>query len=145
MKRSPESPTIPPSGYPPWPPDPDLSEGRRSYTTPWDTIRHQLIFNAEKVAGEPEPKRADVWNFLPSFGDEKQWQMIHNMPLRAYLQGLPYWGFHFDLRSTLFTSRCFHALKAARLTGLIENTAERSSQHSEEPPYNPWEMIGHID
>jgi hypothetical protein len=107
--------------------------------------RHQLFFNEDKVAGEPEPKRADVSNFLPSFGREKLWQMIHNMPLRAFLQGLPYWGFHFNLSSTLFNSQCFHALKAARLTGLIENTAERSSQHSEQPPYNPWELIGHID
>ncbi len=107
--------------------------------------RHRLFFNADKVAGEPEPKRADVWNFLPSFGDEKQWQMIHNMPLRAFLQGLPYWGFHFSLISPFFTSRCFHALKAARLTGLIENTAESEYQHYEQPPYNPWELIGHID
>jgi len=107
--------------------------------------RHQLFFNADKVAGEPEPKRADVWNFLPTFGDEIQWQMIHNAPLRAYLQGLPYWSFHFDLRSSLFTSRCFNALKAARLTGLIENTVADRIQHYAEPPYNPWELIGHID
>lgn len=107
--------------------------------------RHRLFFNKDQVEGKPEPKRTHVWNFSPSFGDEIQWQMIHNMPLRAFLQGLPYWGFHFRLLSPLFTSRCFHALKAARLTGLIENTAERSSQHSEEPPYNPWESIGHID
>jgi hypothetical protein len=107
--------------------------------------RHQLFFNEDKVAGEPELKRADVWNFLPSFGDEIQWQMIHNAPLRACLQGLPYWGFHFSLISPIFTNPCFHALKAARLTGLIENTAESRYQHSEQPPYNPWELIGHID
>jgi hypothetical protein len=107
--------------------------------------RHRLFFNKDHVAGKPEPKRAHVWNFLPVFGGEVQWEMIHNAALRAYLQGLPYWGFHFDLISTLFTSRCFHALKAARLTGLIENTAARSSQHYAEPPYNPWESIGHID
>ncbi|MCA3503328.1 MAG: hypothetical protein IOD05_08785 [Rhodobacter sp.] len=107
--------------------------------------RHQLIFNAEKVAGEPEPKSALVWNFNHPSGDKVQWQLIHNAALRAYLQGLPYWGFHFNLRSTLFTSRCFHALKAARLTGLIENTATDRVQHYEQPPYNPWEMIGHID
>jgi hypothetical protein len=71
--------------------------------------------------------------------------MIHNAPLRACLQGLPYWGFHFSLISPIFTNPCFHALKAARLTGLIENTAESRYQHSEQPPYNPWELIGHID
>jgi hypothetical protein len=107
--------------------------------------RHQLFFNADKVEGKPEPKRALVWNFNHPSGDEVQWEMIHNAALRAYLQGLPYWGFHFNLRSTLFTSRCFHALKAARLTGLVENTAESVYQHYEQPPYNPWELIGHID
>jgi hypothetical protein len=107
--------------------------------------RHRLFFNNDKVAGKPEPKRADVWNFLPVFGNEGQWELIHNAALRAYLQGLPYWGFHFNLRSTLFTSRCFHALKAARLTGLVENTATDRVQHYEQPPYNPWELIGHID
>ena len=107
--------------------------------------RHRLFFNKDKVAGKPEPKRAAVWNFLPVFGDEGQWELIHNAALRAFLQGLPYWGYKLRLNSPLFTSRCFHALKTARLTGLIENTAERSSQHSEQPPYNPWESIGHID
>jgi hypothetical protein len=107
--------------------------------------RHRLFFNKDQVAGKPEPKRTHVWNFLPVFGDEVEWEMIHNAALRAYVQGLPYWGYNFLLRSPIFTRQCFHALKVARLTGLIENTAERSSQHSEQPPYNPWESIGHID
>ncbi len=107
--------------------------------------RHRLFFKKDNVEGEPEPKRADVWNFLPVFGDEGQWELIHNAALRAHLQGLPYWGYNFRLTCPIFTSRCFHALKAARLTGLIENTAARSSQHYAEPPYNPWESIGHID
>ena len=107
--------------------------------------RHRLFFKKDKVEGEPEPKRAAVWNFSHTSGGEVQWEMIHNAALRAFLQGLPYWGFHFSLISPIFTSRCFHALKAARLTGLIENTAESVYQHYEQPPYNPWELIGHID
>ncbi len=107
--------------------------------------RHRLFFKKDKVEGEPEPKRAAVWNFSHPSGSEVQWEMIHNAALRAFLQGLPYWGNNFRLTCPIFTSQCFHALKAARLTGLIENTAESRYQHSEEPPYNPWESIGHID
>ena len=107
--------------------------------------RHRLFFKEDKVEGEPEPKRAAVWNFSHPSGGEVQWEMIHNAALRAFLQGLPYWCYNFRLDAPIFTSRCFHALKAARLTGLIENTAAESSQHYAEPPYNPWELIGHID
>ena len=111
--------------------------------------RHRFEFSSAKIDGEMEPRKSDVWDFdLPS-GSYVQWQMIHNGALRAFLQNLPFWGFELKMQSPVFSRRCFHALKAARLTGLVECTAANFDKNSEALPYNwsdyPWEIIGHID
>ena len=50
----------------PWPPDPDLSEGRRSYTAPWDTIAADPMTPMPAVLPVPASRPdCGAW-FLPA-------------------------------------------------------------------------------
>jgi hypothetical protein len=70
--------------------------------------------------------------------DHAVWELHHDPAVRAMLRPVPFWVWRVHFGHIVFNAPTFAALKAAKLTGLVENTVtDRLDRKS-------WENVGHI-
>jgi hypothetical protein len=101
--------------------------------------RHQFRYaKLKKPKGIPKMELPFSWSFVTSYPEHCAWEMTHRAEVRAILEPLPFWIFGLRFGRPTYNAATFAALKAEKLTGLVENTAEDSTERKS------WENIGHI-
>lgn len=101
--------------------------------------RDRLYFDEPSWALEERVKHVKTLPFSGPFAYRTvAWQLSHNSALRRYLADIPFWGMAMDMIRFAFSANAFATLRAAKCTGLVENTAEYASERKMH------ESIGHI-
>jgi hypothetical protein len=70
--------------------------------------------------------------------EDMAWELVHLPEVRNYFQGIPFWITGVAIGQVVINAPIFAALKAAKLTGLVENTVTNRLDRKS------WENVGHI-
>jgi hypothetical protein len=99
--------------------------------------RHRFFFDYRQSKTKL-PTHVWPFHWMAAPDPQTAWELTNNASIRDFLDTIPFWGIGMRLFVPAYTNATFAALKAAKLTGLVEDTRA----YGAEP--NWYESIGHI-
>lgn len=90
--------------------------------------RHRFVFFVSMHEWNPDLPQLSWPFYWGGASNYMMWQLSNNPAVRAFLSKFPFWGKSYDCLLPVYNAPTFAALKAAKLTGLVEATSDRPSQ-----------------